>query len=391
MFQLYVAGLKVFQLQFPSCTCFYPQEQLSTTESALILVVLLAASLATQLLARTLSGRNTLSPKVPVTDSANQANGGVSSLRSGPVSVKVSDLRDMPIRVVPADGRYEVIDGFKRLDRWKQAGVKQVPALVECCSDGLSPKLLLLAANSQKRTITALDEARVVNSLIEEDGLATRAVANMLGRRKEWVIGRRSLLRLSSRAQELLSSGKINLMVSRLLTAISAEDQDDILAAAQKHCLKMREIQLLIQTWRSASDEEKPGLLADPLFKREQPCSPSHSSRLKALEAKLSAIRNALDEFTSLIIPQDLVGAEQRRLQAICASIQNQINQMAEGFKSETSAVSQIPSENHQEILSQPDVYADSEDLDDESEFFPDGQVLSPCNLTSSAILGCAL
>lgn len=123
-----------------------------------------------------------------------------SSLRSGPVSVKASDFRDMPIRVVSADGRYEVIDDFKRLDRWKQAGVKQVPALVECCSDGLSPKLLLLAANSPKRTITALDEARVVNSLIEVDGLAARAVANMLGRRKEWVIGRRSLLRLSSRA-----------------------------------------------------------------------------------------------------------------------------------------------------------------------------------------------
>lgn len=313
------------------------------------------------------------------------------SLRSGPVSVKASELRDMPIRVVSADGRYEVIDGFKRLDRWKQAGVKQVPALVECCSDGLSPKLLLLAANSQKRTITALDEARVVNSLIEDDGLTVRAVANILGRRKEWVVGRRSLLRLSSCAQELLSSGKINLMVSRLLTAISEEDQDAILTAAEKHCLKMSEIQLLIQTWRSASDEEKPGLLADPLFKREQPCSPSHSSRLKALEAKLSAIRNALDEFSSLVIPQDLAAAEQRRLQAICASVQNQINQMAESFKSESSAVSQIPSESPQEIFSQADVYADSEDFDDESEFFPGVPVSSPCHLTSSTSLGCKL
>jgi len=55
------------------------QEQLLATASALIMVILLAASLATKLLARTLSGYNTLSPKAPVTDPTNQANGVVSS------------------------------------------------------------------------------------------------------------------------------------------------------------------------------------------------------------------------------------------------------------------------------------------------------------------------
>lgn len=55
------------------------QEQLLATESANTMVVLLAASLATQLLARTLSERQPLSPIAPVTDPTNQANGGVSS------------------------------------------------------------------------------------------------------------------------------------------------------------------------------------------------------------------------------------------------------------------------------------------------------------------------
>lgn len=261
-----------------------------------------------------------------------------STLRSVNSRVKASDLRDMPIRVVLADGRYEVIDGFKRLDRWKQAGIKQVPVLVEQSADGLSPKRLLLEANSPKRTLTALDEARVVNSLIKDDGLTVRTVANLLGRRKEWIVGRRSLLRLSSRSQELLVSGRINLMVARLLTAINSADQDAILVAVEKHSLKMREIQLLIQTWRAASDEEKPGLLADPLFKRDQQDSPTHSARLKALEAKLTAIRNALDEFGSLLIPADLADVEQRRLEAICASIQGQISQMAQSFAAADTA-----------------------------------------------------
>jgi len=313
------------------------------------------------------------------------------NLRCSVSRVKASELRDMPIRVVLKNGQYEVIDGFKRLERWKQAGIDRVPVLVECCTDGLSPKRFLLEANSPKRTICAVDEAIVIESMIKDDGLTVRCVANLLGRRKEWVIGRRLLLRLSSGARKLLASGRINLMVARLLAAISHKDQDAILATVEKHALKMREIQLLIQTWRAASDEEKPGLLTDPLFKKEQQDSPSHSARLKALEAKLSAIRNALNEFQSLIIPQDLAEAEQRRLQAICSSIQNQINQMSSSIKSEVSDVAPISSDNQQSEDIQPLSDYGSEESDDESglsiRFLP----APSCDLPLSKGLGCGL
>lgn len=315
-----------------------------------------------------------------------------SSLRSSSTRARASDLRDMPIRVVLQDGRYEVIDGFKRLSCWKQAGVKQVPALVEQCNDDLSPKRLLLESNSPKRTLGALDEARVVNSLIEDDGLTVRTVANLLGRRKEWIIGRRALLRLSSQAQLALSSGRINLMVARLLTAVGAEEQDAILAAIEKHGLKMREIQLLIQTWRAASDEERPGLLADPFFKRDQQGSPSHSARLKALEAKLSAIRNALDEFSNMIIPADLADVEQRRLQAICVSIQQKITQMAQSFAAASSDV--VPASPETCISTNFQLLTDDDDLEnfnDESEFFPGPLPALQCHLPSSAGLRCSL
>jgi ParB/RepB/Spo0J family partition protein len=315
-----------------------------------------------------------------------------SSLRSGSSRAKVSDLRDMPIRVVQQDGRYEVIDGFKRLSRWKQAGIKEVPVLVEQCNDGLSPKRLLLESNSPKRTLGALDEARVVNSLIEDDGLTVRTVANLLGRRKEWIVGRRALLRLSSQAQEALSSGRIRLMVARLLTSVSAEEQDAILAAIEKHGLKMREIQLLIQTWRAASDEERPGLLADPFFKRDQQGSPSHSARLKALEAKLSTIRNALDEFSNMIIPADLADVEQRRLQAICVSIQQQIIQMAQGFT--TASLDAVPASPETCMPTNFQLLADDDDLEnfnDESEFFSGPLPALQCHLPSSSGLRCSL
>ena len=308
-----------------------------------------------------------------------------SALRAGKTRVKISDLGDMPIRVVVVDGRYEVIDGFKRLERWKQAGVKKVPALVESFGAGFA-KHLVLEANSPKRTITALDEARVINSLIEDDDLTVKAVANLLGRRKEWVVGRRSLLRLSSLAQKLLETGRINLMVARILISLPAEDQDSVLAAIEKHGLKMRESQLLIQTWRSASAEEKPGLLADPFFKRDQSDSPSHSARLKALEVKLTAIRSALEEFSVLIIPADLAQTEQRRLQAICASIQNQITQMAKSFSVENSDSAQTSLETTRPVFQSPSVRDELEDFIDEDDFTP-GLAAAQCHSPSLAVM----
>ena len=87
----------------------------------------------------------------------------------------------------------------------------------------------------------------------------------------------------------------------------------------------------------------------------------------------------------------DLADAEQRRLQAICASIQQQITQMAEGFKSAIVDARPISPIIHQEVDSQPEFYDISEDFYDECEFFPCVPVLSPCHLTSSADLRCEL
>jgi len=315
-----------------------------------------------------------------------------SPLRADNALVAACELRDQPIRVVFHDGRYEVIDGFKRLSRWKLAGAIKVPVLVEECNDGLSPKQLMLQSNSPKRTITAIDEARVVNSLIEDDGLTVRAAANLLGRRKQWVSERRSLLRLSSHAQLLLGSGRINLMVARLLTALKHEDQDSILDAVEKHGLKMRESQLLIQTWRAASESEKLKLLVDPLCQRESQSAPTHSVRLKALEAKLSAIRQALDEFGSMAIPGDLPEAEQRRLQAICASIQVQISQLAQSYKAEEPVVAE-------EVAVQPEVADRMPEINDDElydsltapEFTDNFTDVLPCHLPSSPCRECVL
>ena len=98
------------------------------------------------------------------------------SLRPGAPQQFPDETAQMPIRVVPTtEGVYEVIDGFKRLDGWREQGHRLIPVVVEPPGSTTEHKRLLLLSNSPPRTLTALDEARVVCSLMSEEGLRVRA------------------------------------------------------------------------------------------------------------------------------------------------------------------------------------------------------------------------
>ena len=68
------------------------------------------------------------------------------------------DLAALPIRVVPCeDGGFEVLDGFKRLESWREQGRQEVPVVLERPGPVEQHKRLLLLANAPPRTLTALD------------------------------------------------------------------------------------------------------------------------------------------------------------------------------------------------------------------------------------------
>ena len=97
-------------------------------------------------------------------------------------------LNELPLRVVEtADGGYEVIDGFKRLERWRASGLLCVPVVLETTVSGLDQKVALLEANRPPRTLTPMDEARVVHAMRHDDGLGPKGIAHVLGRKPSWV------------------------------------------------------------------------------------------------------------------------------------------------------------------------------------------------------------
>ena len=164
-------------------------------------------------------------------------------------------LRELPLRVVPAgDGCFEIVDGFKRFAHWKEEARPVVPVVVESARSTIEQKLLLLRANAPPRTTTPMDEARVIRALLDEDGLGLAGVAQLLGRRKPWVVRRLALAtKLSPSIERKVDQGAIGPTLAYALCALSEQAQEDIVRATERHSLRQREALALVSAWRVAS------------------------------------------------------------------------------------------------------------------------------------------
>ncbi|SRR6266581_2324532 len=89
----------------------------------------------------------------------------------GPRTDAGTSLAPLPLRVAPSvNGTYEVLDGFKRLAHWRHERHTHVPVIVEeDAGAAVVAKARLLEANTPTRTLSPMDEARVVHSLAADD------------------------------------------------------------------------------------------------------------------------------------------------------------------------------------------------------------------------------
>jgi ParB-like chromosome segregation protein Spo0J len=251
-------------------------------------------------------------------------------------------LAEMPLRVAAREGgAFEVVDGFKRLAHWMTAGQRQVPVLVEQASSAFEQKLLLLRANAPPRRTTAMDEARVIDSIVSEDNLTENAVARRIGRRPTWVSRRRVLAqRLAPSLKSQLDHGQIGPTVAYALCALADKEQEALQHAAERDGLNTQESLALISTFRSATPSERPGLLAHPLQTvRPNPPRPTLGPLCVRLEEHLRRITQALHDVASFEIPTEgLSPGERRRLQAQHLSTLDLLTRTAQAAAAPTSA-----------------------------------------------------
>lgn len=305
--------------------------------------------MSTKTAARRAASEDSTLRHVPITSLRTS----LGALRRGRTAARRrSLLEDLPIRVVAVeDDGYEVVDGFKRLERLRAAGAALVPVLVDAPGSGPELKRRLLEANAPPRTVGPLDEAEVVRSLVEEDKLTIAAAARVLEKRPHWAERRYVLAtRLSPRLAARLAHGTVGPTVALALAPFPHDEQDALALAAERAELPAREVLALTAAWRATEDEdERRALLDDPRGR----LAPLHARatltplgpRARSVVERLDAIEDALRDLVVFELPQGLTDAEQRRLEARLARVHHQLRETARVLGVEDGPVSPMSQE----------------------------------------------
>ncbi len=167
-----------------------------------------------------------------------------------------------PITVTRAgEGRYELVAGERRWRASKMLGLETIPAVIR---DADTDKKLVLALieNIQRQDLTALEEAKAYEQLINEYGFTQDDVARQMGKARSTVANTLRLLGLPSEIQQAIGSGELAAGTARAILALP----DEAAQLAFFHKLRQdakgtttREVERRVRRAAGASD---PSLLA---------------------------------------------------------------------------------------------------------------------------------
>ena len=148
-----------------------------------------------------------------------------------------------PIVVFLHEGRWELLDGFKRLGaaRKLQSMERLVARRIE--ADERAAKAAIYGLNRAGGRTREIEEAWIVHALVREDGLTQVEVAELLGRHKSWVCRRLALIeKLGPEARAELQVGLLTPTAARQLVRLPAGNQAGILELVRREGLSTNEL-----------------------------------------------------------------------------------------------------------------------------------------------------
>jgi ParB family chromosome partitioning protein len=148
-----------------------------------------------------------------------------------------------PVVVCQRQGRYELIDGFKRLGaarglvKMKRVWARRLEA------DERTAKAAIYGLNRAGGRTRELEEAWIIQALVREDGLSQVEVAELLGRHKTWVCRRLAQIeRLGTEAREELRVGLLSPTAARQMVRLPQGNQAAVLEAVRREALSSTEL-----------------------------------------------------------------------------------------------------------------------------------------------------
>ena len=147
-----------------------------------------------------------------------------------------------PIIVRKIGDKYEIIAGERRYKATTMAGLTKIPAIIRNLDDKEASKVALLE-NLQRKDLTAIEEARTYQKILELDSMTQEELGRTMGKSQAAIANKMRLLSLPDEIQEALLMDKISERHARsLLNLNTSEEQINMLNKIIENRMTVREL-----------------------------------------------------------------------------------------------------------------------------------------------------
>ena len=161
----------------------------------------------------------------------------------------------------PQPGGYTLIAGERRLMAARQAGLREVPAILREATEQQLVALALVE-NVQRADLGPLETAEAYRQLAEEFNLSHEAIASQVGKNRTTVTNTLRLLKLPADVKNALAEGQISEGHARALLALpTPESQSAAVTSILKHDLNVRQTEELVRKLSGQRPEKPPKAL----------------------------------------------------------------------------------------------------------------------------------
>lgn len=147
-----------------------------------------------------------------------------------------------PIIVRKIGDKYEIIAGERRYKASTMAGMTKIPAIIRNLDDKEASKVALLE-NLQRKDLTAIEEARTYQKILELDSMTQEELGRTMGKSQAAIANKMRLLSLPDEIQEALLYDRISERHARsLLNLSTSEEQINMLNKIIEKRMTVREL-----------------------------------------------------------------------------------------------------------------------------------------------------
>ena len=162
-----------------------------------------------------------------------------------------------PIIVRKIGEKYEIIAGERRYKASALAGLTKIPAIIRNLDDKEASKVALLE-NLQRKDLTAIEEARTYQKILELDSMTQEELGRTMGKSQAAIANKLRLLALTDEVQEALLNDQISERHARsLLNVTNANEQVEMLERVINNRMTVRELDHAIRSLKLNNNEQQ--------------------------------------------------------------------------------------------------------------------------------------